>query len=155
LEAFSCASTLIPGGAMGVRLKSYLPWSCSQADNFGLIRDPLSKFKVSLACGIVLSHRRIGKESSMDHHPAFRWLLAVRMACSATFVRWSWGGANWYWTPFLWKNSLTSWGHSLSSRWNCGLHPPLVSVACTWAMVAARTCAVLFLNGCRRMQLLS
>ena len=37
------------GGAMGVRLKLKFPCICAWADNFGLIREPLSKLRVSSA----------------------------------------------------------------------------------------------------------
>jgi hypothetical protein len=70
LVFLACASTLTLGGAIGVALKSYLPCSCSHADSFGFIRDPRSKFSVSSACGIVLSHKCIGNALSIDHHPA-------------------------------------------------------------------------------------
>ena len=77
----------MPGGAMGVALKSYRPWICSQADSLGLILDPRSRFRVSSACGMVLSHRLMGNFSSTDAHPAARWFLLVRIALSAALVR--------------------------------------------------------------------
>ena len=72
---------------MGVALKSYRPFICSHADSLGLIRDPRIKFSVSSACGNVLSHRCMGNWVSMDHHPAAKWFLAVRIARSAALVR--------------------------------------------------------------------
>ena len=99
-----------------------------QADSLGLILDPLSKLSVSSACGMVLSHSWSGNALSIDHHPAIKWFLAVRIALSAVLVLWSLGGANWYLTSLRSKYSLTLVGHSLSSLWNFGLHPPRVRV---------------------------
>jgi hypothetical protein len=44
----------MPGGAMGVALKSKAPWIWAYADNFGLMRDPRSKFITMSACGSLI-----------------------------------------------------------------------------------------------------
>jgi hypothetical protein len=80
---------------MGHRLKSYLPWICSQAESLGLMREPRSRLRVSSPWGMVLSQRWRGKASSTDHHPAARWFLAVLMARSAALLWWSLGGDSW------------------------------------------------------------
>ena len=60
-DGFSWMRTRIPGGAIGVRLKSNVPCNCAQADNFGLRRDARNKLSVSSACGSNWSHRCMGK----------------------------------------------------------------------------------------------
>ena len=49
-SGFSWTSTFIPGGAIGVRLKSNCPWTWAHAERFGLIRDPRIRLSVRTAC---------------------------------------------------------------------------------------------------------
>jgi hypothetical protein len=59
LRAFdlTCATTLVPGGAKGVRLKSNCPNSWVAAAIVGLMRDMRMRFKVSVACGKSSHHK--------------------------------------------------------------------------------------------------
>ena len=46
-----------PGGAIGVRLKSYGPNNCDQADSFGLRQELLRRFKVRIVWASKRSQR--------------------------------------------------------------------------------------------------
>jgi hypothetical protein len=50
-------TTRQPGGPNGVRLKSNVPWTWAHADNFGLMREPRSRFSVISAFGRSWSQR--------------------------------------------------------------------------------------------------
>jgi hypothetical protein len=89
----------MPGGAMGVLLKSYVPSNCAHADSLGFIRDPRSRLSVNSACGINLSHIGSGKFVGVLHSPEMRWFFAVWMALSAALLRWFRGGTNCLVTP--------------------------------------------------------
>ncbi len=54
------SATQRPGGAMGVRLQSTFPTISEWADNFGLRREPRSKFRLKMACGSNRSQRCSG-----------------------------------------------------------------------------------------------
>ncbi len=41
----------MPGGAIGVQLKSTLLFNCAQGDSMGVILDPLKRLSVITACG--------------------------------------------------------------------------------------------------------
>ena len=84
---FSWAMHLVPGGARGVALKSWIPWSYSWADSFGLILDVCSMLRVSSAWSSRRHHRCKGKFLSTEHKPLMKWFLNVLMARSAAF-RW-------------------------------------------------------------------
>jgi len=86
---------LVPMGASGVRLKSYVPLSWAHADRRGLIRDARSKLIVKFACGINLHHNLMGQFGSMWHNPDVRCVLYTCMLFSAAFVLWLLGGASW------------------------------------------------------------
>ena len=68
---------LIPGGAIGVLLKSKEPCMCACAESLGLTRLALSRFRVRSAWGISLSHRFIGKLGGVEQRPALKWFLNV------------------------------------------------------------------------------
>ena len=87
LAGFACEMILVPGGAIGVLLKSKLPWSWLQAERFGLMREVRSKLSVMTAWGRSLSQRYSGKFLSVLQRPAMKWFLKVRMARSAAFRR--------------------------------------------------------------------
>jgi hypothetical protein len=56
----TCATTLVPCGAKGVRLKSNFPNNWVAADTFGLIRDVRMRFKVGVSWGRSSHHKCIG-----------------------------------------------------------------------------------------------
>ena len=89
------ARTFVLGGAIGVRLKLYRLCSCSHAESLELILEPCMRFRVSSDCGMVRSHRCMGKLLSMLAHPAVMWFLAVQMACSVALAQWSCGAVSW------------------------------------------------------------
>ena len=93
-DDFSWTSTLVPGGAIGVVLKSKLPNNAAYADNDWFRRAERSKFNVILHCGRSRSHSREGNCGSHVYKPAIRWFLYVRIARSAAFRRWMCGGTN-------------------------------------------------------------
>jgi hypothetical protein len=68
----SYATTLVPGGAIGVALKLKEPKRPAQADKVGLMREPRSKLRVSSACGISSSHWSKGKSLSVLQRPAIK-----------------------------------------------------------------------------------
>jgi hypothetical protein len=76
---------LVPGGAMGALLKSYCPKMCVAAESLGLILDVLSIFNVMTAWGIILSHKCIGKDLSVEQSPDINWSLKDLIARSAEF----------------------------------------------------------------------
>jgi hypothetical protein len=92
---FSCTSTLVLGGASGVRLQSKAPLSWVCAERRGLICEPRMRFRQISACGSNLSHRFSGKLRSVLLSAAMKWLLNVRIARSAALRRWIWRGASW------------------------------------------------------------
>ncbi len=51
----------MPGGMMGVQLKSNVPCSCAHANRLGLMHEPQSKLSDSSACRRSQSQRWIGK----------------------------------------------------------------------------------------------
>jgi hypothetical protein len=85
---------LVPGGAIGALLKSYLPSMCVDAESLGLILDVLNMFIVITACGNNLSDRCIGNDSSVEQSPAIKWSLNDLIALSADFHLWLYGGTN-------------------------------------------------------------
>jgi hypothetical protein len=123
---FLCTNTLVPGGPIGWELKLYCPWACACADKRGLIRDPLSRLRVSRAWGMSRSHRCSGNSLSVDDRPAMKWFLNVRMALSAVLRRCIHGGASWNSTFSSWKYCLRL-EHSLSSRQSFGVSPACLS----------------------------
>ena len=64
--------TFVPGGAMGVRLKSKLPNKYAYAESFGLTRLFRSKFNVITAWGRRRSHSAMGNLGSMEARPAIK-----------------------------------------------------------------------------------
>ena len=79
LFAFVCATTLVPGGASGVDLKSNSPKTNVCAEMFVLVLEDRNIFRVITACGINLSHSLNGKDGSQDANPALKWDLNVCM----------------------------------------------------------------------------
>jgi hypothetical protein len=143
----TCANIFTPGGAIGVRLKSYRPLSCSHADSLGLMRDPRKRFMVSSPCGNVSHHSDNGHAGSQLHKPATKWFLPVRMALSHGLRLWSCGGTSWWSISRDFMNSLNCSEHSLSKRWSLGLQPPSRSSWWMGAYASTRVFAFLFLTG--------
>ena len=88
-------TTLDPGGAKGVLLKSNFPKRYAYADKFGFTVDGHGKFKVRKACGRRGSHSIIGKSGRRVDDPALNWFSNVRIALSAKFALCLWGGTIW------------------------------------------------------------
>ena len=55
-SVFLWMRNFVPGGARGVQFKSKTPKTCVYAEILGLRQYRRSNFKVSIACGINLSH---------------------------------------------------------------------------------------------------
>ena len=83
----SCSNTRVPGGPIGVRLKSNALLSCAYAESFGLMRDPCNKFRVVRASGKRQSHSRNGNSGSVLQRMAIKWFLKARIARSAALRR--------------------------------------------------------------------
>ena len=79
-------TVLVPGGGIGILLKSEFPCSCASVDNLGLILYVLNIFNVVTTCGIILSHSCIGKLVSVVKMPATKWFLSFCIALSAAFT---------------------------------------------------------------------
>ena len=67
---FSCTTTLVPGGAIGVALKLKLPSNAANADSEGFRQDERNKLMVILHCGISLSHSLDGNLGLQVYKPA-------------------------------------------------------------------------------------
>ena len=61
-----------PGGAHGLRLKSWGPSNISYADLVGSIREVRSMLRESWACGRSLSHSWDGKLRSVEQSPEMK-----------------------------------------------------------------------------------
>jgi hypothetical protein len=59
----------------------------------------------------------------VEHNPAMKWFLKVRMARSAALRQWMWGGANWKSMSEVSRNSCNNSAASLSRRCSRGLKP--------------------------------
>ena len=64
-----------------------MPSGCACAERRGFKRDGRNKFDVVVACSMRLSHRFIGNAGSVEHGPAIKWFLKVRIALSAALRR--------------------------------------------------------------------
>ena len=69
---FSWTTILVPGGAIGVALKSKIPCKAAYADKEGLRLADLKRFMVMLHCGISRSHSLAGTLGSHVCMPAMR-----------------------------------------------------------------------------------
>ena len=72
LFAFSCTTTLVPGGAIGVALNLKFPNNTAYAERDGLRISDLNKLMVILHCGSSRSHSREGNFGSQVYNPAIR-----------------------------------------------------------------------------------
>eukprot|EP00957_Ditylum_brightwellii_P163961 12483128-Ditylum_brightwellii.AAC.1 len=79
-------TALVLGGAKRTTLKSWFPLSCASAESQGFVRDVWRRFKVRVACGRSKSHKNMGKSRSVEHNPAIKWFLDVRIACSTALT---------------------------------------------------------------------
>lgn len=125
LSGLTWATTLVPGGANGVQLKSKVPCSCPYADRWGLSRDVRSRFKVMLAWGTRVSQRYNGKFGSVVQCPATKWFFQVQIARSAALRQCMPGGTSWKSTSCSSMKSFKTLLASLSRRWSCGHSPHL------------------------------
>jgi hypothetical protein len=57
---FLWTNTLVPDGPIGWELKLNCPWTWACADSCGLILDPLTRLRVSMACGKILPPGEVG-----------------------------------------------------------------------------------------------
>jgi hypothetical protein len=115
----------IPGGARGVRLKSYSPCSWAYAESFGSMQEPRKRLRVNSACGRSLSQRCSEKSLSQLQRPATKCFLNVRIARSAALRRWTPGGTNWKSTSSLERRVFKRSEASLWSRCKTGCRPAL------------------------------
>ena len=76
-----------PGGASGVLLKSNAPCSCAYTDSFGFNFDGQRRFRVVMECGIIWSHRCIGKSGGRLERPALKCNLNMSIVFSTGLVR--------------------------------------------------------------------
>ena len=65
----------VPGGAMGVVLKSNVPKICAYADNIGFVIDFINKCIVISACFTIRHHKLIGILLSTDDNPPHKMIL--------------------------------------------------------------------------------
>ena len=130
---FSWIKILVPGGAMGVRLKSKGPSNMVWADIFGFRRAGRNMLSVVVACGMSRSQRWVGKVGSVLQSPAIKWFFHVRMARSAALRRCMCGGTSWKSTSLVRLNAFKALDASLSNQWICGRKPLLVR--CWWRRV--------------------
>ena len=84
----------VPGGAIGVALKSNFPNICAYTYNLGFVLDVINQLIVIFDCFSIQHHKYIGKLLSTDAKPATKLSLKVRIARSAAFILWLFGGAN-------------------------------------------------------------
>ncbi len=73
-SGFSWTSTFIPGGAIGVWLKSW-----AHADRFGFIWDPCIRLSVRTAWWMSQSNKCSGNCLSVVQSPAMKWFLKVNI----------------------------------------------------------------------------
>jgi len=72
VAGLSWTSTLMPGGAIGVRLKLNAPCSCAHAERLGLMCDPYNMLRDNSAWGSKWSQRWMGKSLSVLQSPAMK-----------------------------------------------------------------------------------
>ena len=96
LFGFSCTTTLVPGGAIGVALKSKFPNNAAYAERDGFRLDDLNKLMGIIHCGRSQSHSLGGDFGSQVYNPAIIWFLYACMARSAALRRLICGGISWY-----------------------------------------------------------
>ena len=87
LFGFSCTTTLVPGGTIGVALKLKFPNNTAYAERDRLRLADLNKLIVILHCGRSRSHSLEGNFGSQVYNHAIRFFLYVQLARSAT-LRW-------------------------------------------------------------------
>ena len=72
LFAFSCITTLVPGGAIGIALKLKLTNNAAYAERYRLHLADLNKLMVILHCGRSRYHSLEGNFGSQVYNPAIR-----------------------------------------------------------------------------------
>ena len=86
LRLFFMCNFFVPGGAMGVALKSNCLKICKYADNLGFVINVLNKLIVISNCLTILHHKYIGKLLSTDSNPDTKLFLKLRIAHSTEFL---------------------------------------------------------------------
>ena len=87
LFGFSCTTTLVPGGAIGVVLKLKFPNNTSYAEGDGFRLADLNILMVIFHCDRSRSHSLEGDFESQVYNSAIRLFIFVRMAHSAALCR--------------------------------------------------------------------
>ena len=72
LFAFSCTTTLVPGGAIGIALKLKLPNNAAYSEIYGFRLVDLNTLMVILHCGRSRSRSLEGNFGSQVYNPAIR-----------------------------------------------------------------------------------
>ena len=88
-----------PRGTSGVALYSNGHWKYYQTEIFGLMVNCLSILSVNSIWGRIKYHKFLGKLGAIPAKVDRKCALKVRIARSAAFLRWIWGGTYWYPTP--------------------------------------------------------
>jgi len=148
VAGFSWTIMQMPGGTIGVQLKSMGPCSCTQAERHWLMHDPLSKLSVSSAWGRSQSQRWMGNLLSVLQSLEMKWFLKVWMAHSAALRQWTCGGTNWKSMVSAVMNSCSEHEASLSRPWSWGWSPTAQSQACPCLYASKMASAHHVLNGC-------
>ena len=87
LFGFSCTTTLVLGGAIGVAVKLKFSNNAAYAEKDGMRLADLNKLMVILHCGRSRSHSLEGNFGSQVYNPAIISFLYVWMARSAALRR--------------------------------------------------------------------
>ena len=142
---------LVPGTAMGVRLKQN--WSKRHAcdETLGCWRDERRWFKGMSHCGRIWSHLEIRNSRSVEYRPEMKWFLHVWMALSAALRLWLWGGTPWKSIEWRLNYNLMSSEHSLSSIRNLGSYPLAVSIVWVFWQAFRMVLSCLFFTGVDNM----
>ena len=86
-----CTATLVPGRESGLELKTYATKNAAYAHREEFILDDLSKFKVNIICGRILSHLLPRKREFPVHRPDMRWFLKLPIFRLAALLMSTWG----------------------------------------------------------------
>ena len=103
---FSCTIICVPGGTRGLALQLNSPCSWAYPDNFGFMCNFRSKLSMRLTCGRTQHHKCSGKSLWVLDNLEMKCSLKFRMARSAEFLRWMWGGTNWNSNLLVFKSLL-------------------------------------------------
>ena len=144
---FSWTMHLVPKGAIGVRLKSYGPFSIASAAMRGLSLDGRRRLRVKFVWSKRRSQSCSGNCGWRPQRMDMKWFFHVLIALSAAFARWRCGGTSWNMMPFFVITCINSFEHSLSRISNSGLSPRSVKYSYSRACAFAIDLAVLSFIG--------